>query len=127
MRNLSLIANWSISRARDTEGYNVITVRNLDTNKKMSGCNGGGYDMENTALCEAICKEYQDELRETLKFIAPFDKDIFMGIYRNKLDEIYSDGGCGDGVTRKLCEILGVSMRKNKVNSNCFIYRLESI
>jgi len=39
---------WSVSRGRDTYGYNICTLY-ID-GRKVSACNGGGYDMEGTCL-----------------------------------------------------------------------------
>ncbi len=51
---------WTISRGRDTYGYNICSLW-LDGNK-VSSCNGGGYDMEGTALADWIESAFQDEL-----------------------------------------------------------------
>jgi hypothetical protein len=39
---------WTISRGRDTYGYNICTLY-ID-GQKVSRCDGGGYDMEGTCL-----------------------------------------------------------------------------
>ena len=40
--------SWGVSRARDTYGYNICTC--YVDGDKVGSCNGGGYDMEGTAL-----------------------------------------------------------------------------
>lgn len=55
---------WGISRGRDTYGYNICTL--YVNGRKVSSCNGGGYDMEGTCLGEFIARRYADRL-QTLK------------------------------------------------------------
>lgn len=51
---------WTISRARDTYGYNVCTLH--ADGRKVARCNGGGYDMKGTCLGDFIAKHYADRL-----------------------------------------------------------------
>ena len=51
---------WTVSRARDTYGYNICTLYVDGT--KATRCNGGGYDMEGTCLGDWIAKEFKNEL-----------------------------------------------------------------
>lgn len=52
--------NWTISRARDTAGYNVCTLR--ADGRKVAGYNGGGYDMKGACLGDWIAEAYSDRL-----------------------------------------------------------------
>jgi len=51
---------WTVSRARDTYGYNICSL--YVNGKKVSGCNGGGYDMKGTALGAWVEMRFKDEL-----------------------------------------------------------------
>jgi len=51
---------WTISRARDTEGYNICTLLVDDT--KVAACNGGGYDMQGTCLGSWIAGAFPKHL-----------------------------------------------------------------
>jgi len=51
---------WTISRARDTYGYNVMTL--YVDGVKTARCNGGGYDMKGTVLGNFIARRFKDEL-----------------------------------------------------------------
>jgi len=51
---------WTVSRARDTEGYNICSL--YVDGQKVSSCNGGGYDMKGTALGNWIARAYADRL-----------------------------------------------------------------
>jgi hypothetical protein len=56
----SLFFKWSVSRGRDTDGWNICTVY-VDGQKRAS-CNGGGYDMQGTSFAEFLQGEFQTEL-----------------------------------------------------------------
>lgn len=51
---------WTVSRAQDTYGYNICTL--FVDGSKAARCNGGGYDMEGTALGSWIARAYADRL-----------------------------------------------------------------
>lgn len=51
---------WTVSRGRDTYGYNIVTLR-VD-GQKVSSCNGGGYDMKGTALGNWVARAFSAEL-----------------------------------------------------------------
>lgn len=51
---------WTVSRGRDTYGYNICSLY-VDGFKKAS-CNGGGYDMRGTSLGNWIASEFKDSL-----------------------------------------------------------------
>lgn len=53
---------WTVSRGRDTYGYNICSLW-LD-GSKVSSCNGGGYDMQGTAFADWLQKHAQDRLRK---------------------------------------------------------------
>ena len=58
---------WTVSRGRDTYGYNVVTLK--ADGKKVAQCNGGGYDMTGTCLGNWVANHFKDEL---LKFKTEF-------------------------------------------------------
>jgi hypothetical protein len=51
---------WTVSRGRDTYGYNICSL--YADGRKVSSCNGGGYDMKGTALGSFIAHNYADRL-----------------------------------------------------------------
>lgn len=57
---MTLEFRWTTSRARDTYGYNIVTL--YVDGRKVSSCNGGGYDMQGTALADWIGREYAARL-----------------------------------------------------------------
>jgi hypothetical protein len=51
---------WTVSRARDSYGYNVCTL--YVDGEKVSRCNGGGYDMHGTCLGNWAAQQFKQEL-----------------------------------------------------------------
>ena len=51
---------WTVSRGRETYGYNICTL--YVDGRKVARCNGGGYDMKGTCLGNWIAREYADRL-----------------------------------------------------------------
>ena len=44
---------WTLSKGKDTYGYNICTIKDTTTGKK-GQCNGGGYDMAGTSLASLL-------------------------------------------------------------------------
>ncbi len=51
---------WTVSKGRNTYGYNICSL--YVNGIKVSSCNGGGYDMQGTALGNWVEKAFRDEL-----------------------------------------------------------------
>jgi hypothetical protein len=51
---------WTVSRGRDTYGYNICTLY-ID-GKRVARCNGGGYDMQGTCLGSWLACHAKDRL-----------------------------------------------------------------
>lgn len=56
---------WTVSRGRDTYGYNICTL--YVGGRKVSACNGGGYDMQGTSLGEWLAVAFKDDLLKLKK------------------------------------------------------------
>lgn len=66
MTNLEFV--WTVSKARDTYGYNIMTL--YVDGKKVASCNGGGYDMKGTVLGNWVAIRFKDDLLKlSQKFI----------------------------------------------------------
>lgn len=59
MNTKHLALSWTVSRARDTYGYNVCR---LEDGQKVYRADGGGYDMTGTVFGEWLADAYQDRL-----------------------------------------------------------------
>jgi hypothetical protein len=56
----TLELKYTTSRGRETWGYNICSL--WVNGKKVSSCNGGGYDMKGTALGNWVARAYADRL-----------------------------------------------------------------
>jgi len=61
----TLVFKWGASRRRDTYGYTICSL--YVDGRKVSSCNGGGYDMKGTCLGDYIAGRFAKELREINK------------------------------------------------------------
>lgn len=59
----ALEIRWSVSRGRETYGYNICTLEDHDTHKRYR-CNGGGYDMLGTVFAEWLQDTHYPALLE---------------------------------------------------------------
>ena len=90
----------SISRGRDTYGYNIITAV---CNGKSYRTLGGGYDMIGTVLGDWFETEHQDDLTAlvtTLKLehyagTTKRPAGTFYGLFVRDDNSVYIDGACG--------------------------------
>lgn len=62
MKTYNLEFKWTVSRGRDTYGYNICTL--YVNGNRAARCNGGGYDMEGTVLGNWIAATFPDDLRK---------------------------------------------------------------
>lgn len=64
MKNIKRLAlSWSVSRGRDTYGYNICRLDDTSTEERFK-CMGGGYDMQGTVFGSWLEAGYQDRLVE---------------------------------------------------------------
>lgn len=109
-RSLLAEFRWTVSRGRDTYGYNICTLY-ID-GCKVASCNGGGYDMQGTCLADWL----QDNEQERLKHLkaSTYYGLFFYNPKRKKRQKRYSagcsivlDGGCGFSSIERIGERIG--------------------
>lgn len=101
-KSLDLTITWGTSRAKDTYGYNLVTIKELLNSKKYRTC-GGGYDMLATALGYFIQDNFQLALQEVVGQMKEF-----YGLSQRKDGFIYVEGGCGiSEMVKILTNLLG--------------------
>ena len=121
----SLNLSWSVSRGRDTYGYNICRLDDTRRYGQRYRCNGGGYDMVGTVLGEFLADQYQYRLKE-IKNRAPargctdsgkwhrFDNnepDTLYGMFWNMdKDRVLLDGACGVNSMIKVAEAIGLEI-----------------
>lgn len=125
------LLKWTISKGRDTYGYNVATLTDCDTGDKFKTI-GGGYDMTGTVFADWIESIYQPEL---LAIANEADSKVFYenGKYVNreynqagkrklygmtayysdgKLDKVNLDGACGLSSIEDIVKAMGLTIEK---------------
>ena len=110
----TLLFKWTISRGRDTYGYNICTL--WIGNARVAACNGGGYDMSGTCLGAWIEKRFHEQLKQ----LRPSD---FCGLsfwdpkarkYRKAYRPgciVSLDGGCGFSCMENILGKLGFRLQ----------------
>ena len=113
---------WTVSKAKNTYNYNICTLRVND--KKVSQCNGGGYDMNGTCLGDWMQDYFVYGL---LNF--KYNKDGSSEFYGLKLykEKPYLDGACGFGSMENVLKELGYKLKCVEYNTNLQQYILEEI
>ena len=65
MNTIHLEYRWTVSRGRDTYGYNICSL--YANGSKVASCNGGGYDMQGVCLGNYIARNYAPRLLQKIK------------------------------------------------------------
>lgn len=137
MSDTYLEIKWTISRGRDTYGYNIVTVIDSTTGKRYRAM-GGGYDMTGAAFGEWLQDVAQDRLLAIKERAHRYN-------YANNCGDLYGmrwidrtphgepervtvDGACGLESMRTIAEAAGMSVRalvNRQGNVNGFIVTTE--
>lgn len=113
---------WSVSKARNTYGYNICTLKIND--KKVCQCDGGGYDMNGTCLGIWMENHFKKELLK-LKYNKNGESDFYgLKLYNNIL---YLDGACGFSSMENILKELGYTLKCVEYNINLQQYILETL
>lgn len=109
-----LHVKWSVSKARESYGYNVVTLTDY-RDIKIKTC-GGGYDMIGTVIGKYLTQYHADRLAILLKMAKenennPNIKQIpelyGLSFYKNKPS---CDGACGLACMLKIAEYIGLKI-----------------
>jgi len=130
MTTKQLHFKWTISRGRDTYGYNICTL--LVDGEKVGKTCGGGYDMQGTVLGQWLQNEYEQQLKERFasEIIAITDQDYeerngslykeIKSFYGARLSgrkgnpvAIVLDGACGLDCMKRIAETIGITFKWN--------------
>lgn len=112
MKNLMI--KWTISKGKDTYGYNICT---LWDNKKAYRCNGGGYDMLGTVFAEWLWDNYKDKIIatcDTAKRTGPCSFDGYYGFSESQVTpgHYYLEGACGFECMERIAKAIGLQIKK---------------
>ena len=121
---------WTISKARNTYGYNICTLKDSRGNKISSTC-GGGYDMKGTCLGDFINTYFYDEIRKlnSADFygLKHYGKKYRHLKHASKHGKSYVDGGCGFSTMESILNKIGFKLSFVLENNNQIIYNLKTI
>lgn len=135
MQLYNLHFKWTVSKGRETFGYNIVTL--YVDGDKVASCNGGGYDMEGTVFAEWLQNAFQKELMNianeanTKYLITKDDKHNRLsdnGTYygmsyysyedKPKKNKVILDGACGMSSMERIAEAIGLKTKHIKGSKN---------
>lgn len=142
---LLLTFKTTTSRGRDTYGYSIVSL--YVDGVKTTSCNGGGYDMQGTALALYLQREYQERLmsiadrayttrtqNEDMTWEKVENKDGLYGMSATQMRKsdrrelmpihVTLDGGCGQNSIEKIAEAAGITFTSTKTGRNSYGYFL---
>lgn len=112
-----LSVSWSISRGRDTYGYNICRLDDRAAGKRYR-CMGGGYDMIGTVFGEWLQERYQErlfalfnaaELKPTVNLKHP---DYYGATMLAGTQSVHLDGACGIESMIRIAEAIGLEVQR---------------
>ena len=118
-----LAISWSVSRGRDSYGYNICRLDSRQSGSRYK-CNGGGYDMIGTVFGDWLEAEYQRELVEHVKELPkiPYgtigrlqiSEEInpsYYGLTIREDGSVALDGACGINCMIRIAEAIGLEVQ----------------
>lgn len=118
-----LAISWSISKGRDTYGYNICRLDSSNSGKRYR-CIGGGYDMLGTVVADWLVAEHQDKLLHLARQLMSNPEwhgddshyvtfPAFYGMtYVVNGNRVAVDGACGIESVRKIAEACGIELQR---------------
>lgn len=108
MKNLEI--KHSVSKGRETYGYNIITL--IDGEEKYKTC-GGGYDMVGTVFAYWL---QQNHMKAIIDKLTPYERDNrgeYYGFFVDKTfsNKYYLDGGCGIDSIMRIAKAIGLEIK----------------
>ncbi len=121
-----LSISWSVSRGRDTYGYNICRLDDRNNGKRFK-CTGGGYDMVGTAFGDWLEDTYQERLLALKdranytrtaagEFVPANREDSLYGMaYLEKDNRISLDGACVIECMIRIAEAIGLDVERDYI------------
>lgn len=106
MNSNYLKLSWSISRGRDTDGYNICRLDDNNEGQRYR-CMGGGYDMTGSVVGEWLKKTYQERLLAAGAAVT----DLYGA--RRIGDYVSLDGACGLECMIRIAAVIGIRITAN--------------
>jgi hypothetical protein len=118
-----LSIKWTVSRGRDTYGYNICRLSDSQTGQSYKTC-GGGYDMLGTVLANWLDSNFQAELQalaSTVEQVVYTDTRTcckeFYGMFMRSDQTVHLDGGCGLDCMMKIAESIGLEIEREYIRT----------
>lgn len=121
-----LSLSWSVSRGRETYGYNICRLDDQNNGQRFK-CMGGGYDMVGTVFGEWLATFYQEKLL-TLKERANYtrsasgefstanrDDSLYGMTYCEEGNRISLDGACGLECMIRIAKEIGLEIERDYI------------
>lgn len=131
LNGMSLYFVWSVSRANDTYGCNICTLREGFKRNKIASTCGGGYDMKGTVLADFIKLHFENELKRLnskefygLSFWNPETKKQCKR-YRQG-NKICLNGACGFEPMQAILDKIGFKLKFISECANEIVYVIEA-
>lgn len=105
MKIKHLTIKWTVSKGRNTYGYNIVTLYDTSSRKRFR-TSGGGYDMVGTVFGDWLESEYQEQL------LANRDKVTALYGAAFRTDRISLDGACGLECMVSIAEAIGLTVQR---------------
>ncbi len=115
LENLKI--SWSVSRSRDTYGYNICRAFSPSLSHTFRTC-GGGYDMIGTVIGDFIAAKFQNELQTMRCAAVPygttghFKHPELYGLFFRADGSAYCDGACGVESMLKISNAMGLECQR---------------
>lgn len=117
----TLEIRWTVSRGRETEGWNICTLQDTwDSKSKHKTC-GGGYDMQGTVFAKWLEANFLDRIKAACK---PISYDLHDEEYRKQNSDgscsygfftrngkYWLDGACGFDCMRTIAKMAGLEVK----------------
>lgn len=121
-----LALSWSVSRGRDTYGYNICRLDDTSTGDRFK-CMGGGYDMVGTVFGDWLAANYQPELLALKDRAGAVWEEaggrksadradrLYGMVYREKDSVVILDGACGLDCMIRIAEAIGLDVERDYI------------
>lgn len=111
-----LALSWSVSRGRDTYGYNIARLDDTKNGHRFR-CNGGGYDMTGTVFGKWLQTYHQDALKALVSGAVPYvgahrKHATLYGLFFKEDGTAYCDGACGMSSMESIAKAIGLTVRR---------------
>lgn len=109
IKNLSL--KWTVSRGRDTYGYNIVTLTDQVAGKKYRTM-GGNYDMQGTVFSNWMDDNYRERYKTLADKVSSLGVSSFYGLYVGSDGHMYTDGACGLNCMLRIAKAIGLDCQE---------------